>query len=259
MHITCPTLEKLPCITHGFFTRHGGVSGGLYASLNCSYGTGDNPAHVDENFRRAGEALRVTAIAKPYQVHGTHVVIATQGFMRENAPQADAVVTNTPGIAIGVTTADCLPILFADEKHRVIAAAHAGWKGAIAGIMENTVEIMCSLGATRECIIASVGPGITQKSYEVGNEFYDRFLAQTPENKIYFLKTTRANHYLFDLQSYARDRLKAAGISQINLLAHDTCFEENDFFSYRRSCLRGEPSYGCQLSAIALTKVYPWQ
>lgn len=253
---TCPALSAQPSLKHGFFTRSGGVSHGLYTSLNCAYGTGDKTEHVIENYRRITHALGVAdhALCKPYQIHSATVITATQGWSRDDAPQADAVVTNVPGLALGVTTADCLPILFADSTHRVIAATHAGWKGAIGGIIEATLEAMSKLGATPETTIASIGPAIAQGSYEVSSEFYERFITENEGNHLFFLHGARQGHYLFDLKSYAKERLRNAGLSSVNVLAHDTCFEENDFFSYRRATLRSEASYGCQLSAIVLEK-----
>ncbi|MDE3060836.1 MAG: peptidoglycan editing factor PgeF [Pseudomonadota bacterium] len=252
--VTCPALSALPGIKHGFFTRRGGASAGVYASLNCAIGTGDSPENVAENYRRITKTLGVaeTSLCKAYQIHSATAVIADKAWRREEAPQADAIVTNVPGLAVGVTTADCLPILLADEKNRVIAAAHAGWKGAISGILEATLEKMQALGARAEDIIAAIGPAIAQASYEIGEEFYERFLADDEGNARYFIHGARPGHWLFDLKSYAKDRLRDAGVNHITILAHDTCAEEADFFSYRRSCLRGETAYGCQLSGIIL-------
>jgi len=254
--VICPELAAQPGIAHGFFTRHGGVSPGIYASLNCAYGTGDAPDHIAENLRRATETLGVgeTSLCKAHQVHSATVITATEAWVRDVAPQADAIVTATPGLAVGVTTADCLPILMADAKAHVVAAAHAGWKGTLGGIIEATLGAMQALGACAENIIAAIGPGIAQGSYEVGNEFRDRFLQEDSGNQLYFIHGARPGHYLFDLKACAKDRLRDAGISHINVLAHDTCLEENTFFSYRRATLRGESAYGCQLSAIALKK-----
>ena len=189
-------------------------------------------------------------LARAHQVHSATAIITDHPWPQDARPQADAVVTNTPGLAVGITTADCLPILLADSKNRVIAAAHAGWKGALAGIIEETLHAMHTLGASADHIIATIGPGIAQGSYEVSSEFHGNFLKDDEANQLYFIHGARAGHYLFDLKAYAKDRLKAAGIAHINVLAHDTCLEENTFFSYRRAILRGESAYGCQISAI---------
>lgn len=247
--IICQSLSTPPHIRHGFFTREGGVSEGIFASLNCGPGSGDDLAKVAENRVRVGNALGGTLITC-YQVHGNNVVIVDKPWEHKDAPQADALVTNKPGIALGILTADCLPVLFADTKKKIIGAAHAGWKGAFDGVIEATLEAMRKLGA--EDIIATIGPSIAQKSYEVGPEFIGRFVQQDMLNGNYFMPSPRPDHHLFDLPGYTKRRLSEAGIATINLLAHDTCFEENRFFSYRRSCLRGEKSYGRQVSAICL-------
>jgi YfiH family protein len=178
-------------------------------------------------------------------------VVVDRPWEHKDAPQADALVTNKPGIVLGILTADCLPILFADTKKKIIGAAHAGWKGAFDGVIESTLEAMHKLGA--DDIIATIGPAIAQKSYEVGPEFIGRFVQQHIGNVNYFIPSAKPDHHLFDLPGYAQQRLQQAGITKINLLAHDTCFEENRFFSYRRSCLRGKKSYGRQVSAIMFT------
>lgn len=238
-------------IRHGFFGRKGGVSTGLYTSLNCAYGTGDAPENVMENYETIRRALGANGYCKAHQIHSNIAVIADKAWPREAAPQADALITNVPGLMIGITTADCLPILFADSKAGVVAAAHAGWKGAIGGIIEAIITQMKTFGARD--IVAAIGPAIAQQSYEVGPEFRERFMEERAENAVFFIPSARAEHYMFDLKSYAKQRLERAGVCDINILANDTCLEENDFFSYRRSCLRGEPAYGCQFSAITLT------
>ncbi len=251
--VLCPQLAASEGVRHGFFTRAGGVSGGVYHSLNCAYGTGDSPENVNENLRRIADTLGAAkGIARLHQVHGTTAIAATTPWPHDARPQADAVVTATPGLAVGVSTADCVPILLADDRHRVVAAAHAGWKGALAGIVEATLEAMQKLGAQRDTIAATIGPAIAQGSYEVDAGFRERFLLQEESNQIYFIHGARSKHFLFDLKAYVKDRLKSAGITRINLLAHDTCLQEDDFFSYRRTTLRGESAYGCQLSAIML-------
>jgi len=252
--VHCPALAAQPGIRHGFFTRNGGASSGFYDSLNCAYGTGDDTAHVAENLRRITETLGTAPhnLCKPHQIHSAIVATATEGWPRESAPEADAVVTNIPGLALGITTADCLPILFADTENRVIACAHAGWKGALGGVIEATVAAMTGLGAKLPAIHATIGPAIAQGSYEVDDAFRARFLAQDHDNQLFFVHGARAGHWQFDLKAYAKERLKDAGITHINVLAHDTYLQENDFFSYRRTTHRKEPVYGCQLSAIIL-------
>lgn len=247
-------LKALPGIRHGFFTRHGGTSEGLFSSLNCAHGTGDDHARVEENFRRIAGALRVREnhVLKCRQVHGVEVATATAPWALESRPKADAIVTTIPGLAIGITTADCVPVLFADAENRVIATAHAGWKGALAGILEATLAAMEALGARREHITAAIGPAIQQASYEVDDAFYQGFKAESVENTRFFIPSHRPQHHRFDLPGYVEAKLRASGISRVNLLARDTALEENTFFSYRRATLRGEKFYGCQLSAIVM-------
>ena len=254
MQLTCPSLIQHSGLRHGFFTRRGGVSHGLYSSLNCGYGSGDESALVQENRARIARALHAgpDALLTTFQIHSAQAVWVDTPWHWQNAPEADALVTNQPGIALGILTADCLPILLSDPVSRIIAAVHAGWKGAFGGIIENTVGLMCERGAQPAQIHATIGPSIAQGSYEVGNEFYERFTQQDIDNKIYFIHGARDGHYLFDLKSYAKERLRNASIAHINILAHDTCLEENDFFSYRRATLRGESAYGRQLSVIML-------
>jgi YfiH family protein len=253
--LNCPHLSAQPGIAHGFFTRKGGVSSGPYASLNCAYGTGDAPENVHENIRRIVQNLSAAGLARAHQIHSATAIITDRPWAPDARPEADAVVTNTPGLAVGITTADCLPILLADSKNRVIAAAHAGWKGAFAGIIEETLKAMQTLGASTEHIVATIGPGIAQGSYEINNEFHERFLKDDEANQIYFIPGARIGHYLFDLKAYAKDRLRDAGVAHVNVLANDTCLEEDAFFSYRRITLRNETAYGCQMSAIVLEKV----
>ncbi len=250
---TCPHLTTVTNVNHGFFTRNGGVSDGIYASLNCGYGSGDDIGRVTENRRRAAEAMGGTELCTVHQTHSADCIIVEKPWDYKNAPQADALATNQPGIILGVLTADCLPILFCDPKNGVIGAAHSGWKGAVSGIIEATIDSMKKLGAEPELIIASIGPAIGKDSYEVGAEFYDRFIAARAENSHFFRPSPRPGHHFFDLPGYAKERLAASGISQINIIAQDTYFNDNDFFSYRRTCKRGEPAYGRQISVIMMT------
>ncbi|MDX2074415.1 MAG: peptidoglycan editing factor PgeF [Alphaproteobacteria bacterium] len=248
--ITCPALSTIPHLRHGFFGRVGGVSGGLYASLNCGYGSGDDMAHVTENRRRVcdilGGGMRLITC---HQVHSSEVITVNAPWEASDAPQADAMVTDKPGIVLGVLTADCLPVLFSDSKKYIIGAAHAGWKGAIGGVLEAVLQAMRELGA--EDIIATIGPAIAQDSYEVGDEFYERFLQESAENARYF-RAFKEDKYFFDLPGYAKNRLERAGVAQINGLAYDTCLLENAFFSYRRATQRGESVYGRQVAAIVM-------
>jgi YfiH family protein len=250
--IESPLLKALPGLAHGFFTRQGGVSGGLYAGLNCGFGSGDDEQAVAQNREHVRQALGADALVTAYQVHSATVHRVTRAWPREQTPQGDAMVTDVSGIALGILTADCAPILFADAEAGVIGAAHAGWKGAFLGVAAATVEAMQALGARRERIAAAVGPCLALESFEVGPEFIDRFTAQAPEWARYF--ETRAGWAKphFDLGAFVADRLQAAGVNQPASMAIDTYADEDRFFSYRRSCHRGEPDYGRQISAIML-------
>lgn len=240
-------------VTHGFFTCHGGVSSGLYGTLNCGPGSGDDRANVHENRRRVAAALGVpeTPLLSCRQIHGAEVVTVCQPWEMGEAPQADGLVTDMPGIILGVLTADCVPVLFADPEARVIGAAHAGWKGAHRGILEATLEAMLTLGAKRERLIAALGPAIAQSSYEVGKDLRDTLLDETEENARFFLPNA-AGRWLFDLKSYAAAKLARDGVKHINVLANDTYSEKEAFFSYRRATKAGESDYGRQVSAIVL-------
>ncbi len=235
-----------------FFTREGGVSEGLYASLNCGPGSKDNPYHVAENRRRTAQAfgVEVEQLFTLHQIHSAEVVNITESRAPATKPQADAMVTNKRGVMLGILTADCTPVLFHDAQARVIGAAHAGWKGAMGGVIENTLRTMQSLGATAQNIRAMIGPCIQQKSYEVGAEFYERFAPEMQQK--YFISSTSEEHFMFDLPAYVRGRLIAAGITQIENQGLDTLSNEKEYFSYRRTTLRKEPDYGRQLSAIVL-------
>ena len=247
-------LSQADAVAHGFFTRRGGVSGGLYASLNVGFGSGDAPAHVAENRRRALAALGSPAahLNTVYQCHGVDVAVADKTWAPADSPRADAIVTAQPGLAIGILTADCAPILLADAENRVIGAAHAGWRGALAGVVAAVVDAMEALGARRKSVRAAVGPTIAQASYEVGPEFPAPFLAQDSANARFFRPSERSGHHMFDLPGYVRRQLEIAELGQVDVLANDTCAEPADFFSYRRATLRGESDYGRGLSAIML-------
>jgi len=245
---------SLPGIRHGFFTRVGGVSAGVYASLNCGFGAKDEAARVSENRARAMKLLRLSpsALATAKQVHGAETVVVEKPWPEDLAPRADALVTNRPGIALGILTADCAPILLADSEARIIGAAHAGWRGALQGVIEAVVAAMEDLGASAPRICAAIGPCIASTSYEVGPEFPAPFLAQDLANAAFFARGARAGHFLFDLPGYTEKRLKALGLKRVELSGADTAAEAARFFSYRRACLKGEPGHGLGLSAIAL-------
>jgi YfiH family protein len=246
-------LSAVPGLRHAFFTREGGVSSGIYASLNGGVGSNDDAAHVIENRRRMAEHLGVAParFLTVFQIHSPDVAIATAPWDTESRPRADAMVTKIPGLAIGVTAADCGPILFADPMARVIGAAHAGWKGAFGGVLENTIGAMEELGASRGGIIAAIGPLIRQPSYEVGAEFVARFAEADKDNARFFVPSSRADHAMFDLAGYIRQRLERAGILMIDDTGVDTYADER-LFSYRRSVHRKEPDYGRNIHAIVL-------
>ncbi|MDR3499670.1 MAG: peptidoglycan editing factor PgeF [Parvibaculum sp.] len=252
--LTAKPLEALTHIRHGFFTREGGVSKGIYASLNCGYGSQDDKGAVKENRARIAQSLSVAPekLLTVYQVHSPKVIRVTSAWSHLDAPQADAMVTAEPDITLGVLAADCAPVLFADASARVIGAAHAGWKGAFTGVLEATVEAMTGLGAARERIVAAIGPCISRDAYEVGAEFRDRFLEADRANDKWFTPSARDGHFMFDLPAYAASRLGAAGIAAVATLGNCTYADERRFFSYRRTTHRGEPDYGRQMSAIAL-------
>ncbi len=248
-----PLLSAVPGLRHTFFSREGGVSEGIYAGLNGGVGSGDDPEHVAENRRRMAAALRVPPdrFLTVFQIHSPDVVVASMPWDTATRPKADAIVSSTEGLAIGVTAADCGPILFADAGARVIGAAHAGWKGALTGIVEATVTAMEKLGADRADIVAAIGPLIRQPSYEVGPEFVERFLDADAENAVYFLPAVRQGHAMFDLAGLIRKRLENAGVLMIDDTGIDTYADER-FFSYRRSVHRKEPDYGRHVHAIVL-------
>jgi YfiH family protein len=247
-------LAGLAGVRHGFFTRQGGVSCGIFASLNCGLGSGDDAAAVRENRARALAAFGLAdgALATAYQVHSARVHVVEEAFAAEARPQVDGLVARRPGIAIGVLAADCTPVLFADADARIIGAAHAGWRGALAGVVEATVGAMTALGAKRARIRAAIGPCIASTSYEVGPEFPAAFLAEDAANQRFFRPSPNAGHHMFDLPGYVAARLARLGLAEVDRLAHDTYASPELFFSYRRATHRGEKDYGRGLSAIAL-------
>ena len=241
-------------VRHGFFTRAGGVSEGLYDSLNCGLGSNDDEEAVRENRGRAADAFGLAGdeICTAYQVHGDAVAEVARPWRREAAPKADALVSATPGVVLGILTADCAPVLLADGGSRVIGALHAGWRGALGGVLEAGVAGMVRLGAEPGRTRAVIGPTIGPDSYEVGAEFPAPFLAHHPAAEAFFRPAARDGHYLFDLSGYVARRLKALGLAEVAPLNRDTYAEEAHFFSYRRNSHQGERDYGRLLSAIAL-------
>jgi YfiH family protein len=246
-------LAAIPGLRHAFFSREGGVSGGIYRGLNGGLGSNDDPAHVIENRRRMAEQMGVAPehFLSVHQTHSPDAVVATGPWPGETRPRGDAIVTRTEGIAIGVTAADCGPILFADPAARVIGAAHAGWKGALTGVLESTIDAMEKLGADRGATVAAIGPLIRQHSYEVGGEFVERFLDADADNAAFFMASVRPGHSMFDLAGYIRMRLERAGVLVIDDTGVDTYSDER-FYSYRRSVHRKESDYGRHVHAIAL-------
>jgi len=253
MKLGSPLLSAIPGLRHAFFSRDGGVSGGIYAGLNGGLGSNDDPADVAENRRRMAEQMGVppSHFLGVHQIHSPDAVVATGPWESASRPRGDAIVTRAKGLAISVTAADCGPILFVDPNARVVCAAHAGWKGALTGIVESTVAAMEKLGAERAGIVAAIGPLIRQHSYEVGNEFVERFLDVDAENALFFIPSTRAGHAMFDLAGFIRGRLEKAGVLMIDDIGVDTYSDER-YFSYRRSVHRNEPDYGRHVHAIVL-------
>lgn len=239
-------------IRHGFFTRRGGVSEGLYRGLNVGLGSDDAREKVEENRRRVSGwfGLAPERLATVNQVHSPDVVVVDAAY-DGTRPKADALVTASPDVILGVLTADCGPVLFADAEAGVIGAAHAGWKGALGGVLENTILAMQSLGARREAITACLGPSISGANYEVGPEFVERFLAQNAEFAVFFRPSSKPGHAMFDLQGLTVKRLTDAGI-RAESLGICTYADPDSFYSYRRTTHAGEPDYGRQISAIAI-------
>jgi YfiH family protein len=235
--------------THGFFTRNGGVSAGIYEGLNCGPGSSDDADHVRENRSRVAAALRAQSLSSLHQVHSPDVVVLDTPIIGEK-PKADAMVTATPGVALGILTADCAPVLFEDAAAGVIGAAHAGWRGALGGVTDATIAAMIDLGADRERIRAVIGPTISQRAYEVGPEFLDSFMAEDPEASRFFAGG-QGDRMQFDLPGYLVNRLRAEGVGA-EWTGHCTYSDPARFFSYRRSCHQSEPDYGRLVAAICL-------
>jgi polyphenol oxidase len=252
--IEAGSLAALEGIRHAFFTRAGGVSDGIYASLNGGIGSRDAPAKVAENRARMATALAVTPerFITAYQIHSPDVVTVDAPWRPDARPHADAIVTRARGLAIGVTTADCGPVLFADAQAGVIGAAHAGWRGAFTGVLEATIAVMERCGAERSHMLVALGPMIRQPSYEVGPEFVARFEAADAAHAAFFKASVRPGHAMFDLAGFITARLHGAGITHIEDVGRCTYAEPSDFFSYRGSTHRGEDDYGRHVNAITL-------
>jgi YfiH family protein len=247
------TLESCDGIRHGFFTRQGGVSKGVYGSLNCGLGSRDDAENVRQNRALVAETLGVPPerLLTLYQIHSATTVIVDKPW-NGTVSEADALVTRTPGLAIGALTADCAPVLFCDPEARVIAAAHAGWRGALLGILEATVASMEELGAKPERMVAVIGPTISQRAYEVGTDYVERFLAEEPSSSPFFVTDDSSGEPHFDLAGYVAERLTRAGVGTVSDLGLCTYCDETRLFSYRRSQHHGEDDYGRQISAIVL-------
>lgn len=255
MFIEAPELSSHSGVRHAFFTRQGGVSEGLYAALNGGIGSADRPERVAENRARMCRQLGLPddRLVSLYQVHSAEIVTVEAPFPQAERPKADGMVTRVPGLALGIATADCGPILFADPENGVVGAAHAGWKGALGGVVEATVAGMERLGARRGAIVAVLGPTIAQAAYEVGPDFIARFRAEVPGGERFLGPGTRGGHAQFDLPGFILARLAEAGIDQASALGLCTYADAERFYSFRRTTHRAEPDYGRLISAIALT------
>lgn len=251
--LVAPNLAGADGIAHGFFTRHGGVSSGIYASLNCGLGSKDDPDAVRENRARVAGRLGARELISAYQVHGVVALTVIEGWPAGERPRADGMATAARGLALGVLTADCAPVLFADRHARVIGAAHAGWRGALAGVLEATLEAMERLGAMRRRVEAAVGPCIGPDVYEVGPDFETEFMIKDPQSGQFFSRLRNAERSRFDLAGYVEDRLMRAGVAGAVSVGACTFSSADDYFSFRGSQARKEPDYGRQISAIVLT------
>ncbi|WP_050930452.1 peptidoglycan editing factor PgeF [Aestuariivita boseongensis] len=243
------TSDTLAPIRHGFFTRRGGASSGIFEGLNCGGGSSDQAEIVGINRARVAQAMETDTLIGVHQVHSADAVVIHSP--EDGGQKADGLVTNTPGLTLTILTADCQPVLFADPEGGVIGAAHAGWRGALDGVLEATVDAMVDLGAKRGRIVATIGPSISQRAYEVGPEFLDDFMAEDPQNARFFANG-KGDRYLFDLPSYGLHRLRSAGIAEANWTGHCTYSDPARFFSYRRSTHANEADYGRLISAIRL-------
>lgn len=248
-------LSRLKGISHGFFTRRGGVSEGIYGSLNCGFGSGDRPESVARNRILVAEKLGVPArnLITPRQIHSATAYVTSRAWDVGSPPSGDAVVTAQPGLAVAVLTADCAPVLLADPEAGVVAAVHAGWKGALAGVLSATVGAMEEIGASRDRIVAAIGPTISSNCYEVGPEFRDAFLSDKPASASFFAQVPGKSRPCFDLPSFVKAELAENGVEQVEDLQSCTYENESLFFSSRRAVHRGDTDYGRQISAIVIS------
>lgn len=250
--IKSTALSGVDGVAHGFFTRQGGHSTGIYASKNTGLGADEDKAVVLKNRRIVAEALGAKEVLTPYQYHSAVVLPVDQPWSNKSPPKADGLVTRQKGLAIAVNTADCTPVIFADTKSSVIGIAHSGWKGTVGGVLEATITAMEALGAKASDIVVAIGPTISQANYEVGPEFVEQFLTDNPDSKKFFIASERENHCMFDLPGCVRERLDRCGLKRVENLALCTYADEHRFFSYRRMTHRGEIDYGRQMSAVCL-------
>lgn len=244
-------------ISYGFFTRKGGAGDDIYGGLNCGYGSGDSPQNISENRTRVANAMEVDTenLLSVYQVHGADVVYVTENWDEAGRPHADAMVTDKAGFALGILTADCTPVLFKGSKPNgdmVVGAAHAGWKGALGGALENVVSKMVEVGTDAKTIHACVGPCISKSSYEVTLDFINAFIEENEESERFFHPGAKEGHVNFDLAGYCGWRLFRAGVKNVSLMDLDTYSNEDEFFSYRRATHKQEPDYGRQISVILI-------
>ncbi len=241
-------------VRHAFFTRRGGVSEGVYASLNCGFGSGDDHARVRANRTAAMQTLNADPdeLTTVHQIHSADVVKVEEPWPLMHRPKADGMVTDRPGVALGIMTADCAPVLFADTDAGVVGAAHAGWRGALAGVLQATLEAMETLGAARSQVAAALGPCIRKSSYEVGPEFRATFLETDPAHRSYFEPAVRDGHFMFDLAGFIVDGLWSLGVASVDDVNVDTYVDADRFFSYRRTTHRGESDYGRGLSVVMM-------
>lgn len=249
MSLEILTSTSLSPLVHGFFTRKGGASSGVFSGLNCGMGSSDQKEMVSINRKRVAAAMDIAALARIHQVHSADVVVVEGP--EDDAAKADAMVTNVPGVALSILTADCQPVLFADHVAGVVGAAHAGWRGALDGVLENTIDAMASLGAQRDNIHAVIGPTISQRAYEVGPEFLDEFLSTDGGNERFFVQG-KGDRFMFDLPAFGLHRLRSAGIAQAEWIRHCTYSDPDRFYSYRRATHQKEADYGRLISVIRL-------
>lgn len=254
----CPIISKNQNARHGFFGKKGGVSLGDYQSLNCGYSSSDKQENVTRNRKIAVENLNLKTnkkICSLHQIHSNKVVIVDDEFLKSpQQVQADGFVTLRDDVVLSIITADCCPVAFIETKAKIIGLSHAGWRGAKSGILQNTIDKIVSLGGKKSNIVATIGPSIAQKSYEVSQEFYNEFVNDNIQNKKLFTNSVKSGHYMFDLTGYCFDAMQSCGIQKINNLNLDTCSLSDDFFSYRRKCLKDEKDFGRNISLISIEK-----